>query len=264
MATWRNTPAGEVLPKVKAAALKAVELDPALAETHEALGSVNFWLEWNWPEAEANLQQAIELNPSNPHMRLNYASYLLTRGQVEAGANQVKQALQLDPVSLLTNGLAAYFYLRARRFDEAIAQSQIMLEIEPASPAAHYCLITAYVYKGMYPEAVEIIRQRMRTDGAREEEIKARTTGDAREVIRHNRRQSLERMKKTVTKGDKVAALYLATAYAELGKQEQAFEWLEKAFAAREPLLVFFKLDPHYDSLRSDPRFADLARRIGL
>jgi TolB-like protein len=264
MTTWRDTPAGEVLPKAKAAALKAVELDPALGEAHAALGTVNFWLEWNWPEAEANLKRAIELNPSNPHIRLNYASYLSTQGQIKAGVQQVKQALQLDPISLLTNGLSAFFYLRARHFDDAIAQSKIMLEIEPNSPSGHYCLRSAYFYKGMYPEALETARQWMRKDGTKEAEIKARTTGDPREVLLNFRRQNLKWIKEAEAKGRKIDATYAATTYAEMGEKDQAFAWLEKAFTRREPSFVFFKIHPQYDNLHSDPRFADLARRMGL
>ena len=264
MATWQNTPAGEVLPKVKAAALKAVELDPSLAEAYAALGSVNFWLEWNWTEADANFKRAIELNPSNPHIHLHYASYLSTQGQIEAGVQQVKQALQLDPVSLLTNGLAAFFYMRARHFDEAIAQSKIMLEIEPKSPSGYFCLIRSYTFKGMYQEAVDAVRQQMRMHGEKEEMIKAQTSGDAHELILNNHRQNLKWMKDAIAKGKKVSATYLAETYAELGEKEPAFEWLEKAFARREPLFIFFKIHPGYDNLHADPRFAQLAQRMGL
>jgi TolB-like protein/DNA-binding winged helix-turn-helix (wHTH) protein len=264
MATWQNTPAGEVLPKVKPAALKAVELDPSLAEAHAALATVNFFLEWNWPEAGANFKRAIELNPSNPHTRIYYANYLSTQGQTDAGVQQVKQALQLDPVSLLTNGLAAFFYLRVNHFDDAITQGKIMLEIEPNSPSGYYCLISAYTYKGMYPEAVEAIRQQMRKSGTQEEVIKTHTTGDAREVIENGRREDLRWSKEALAKGRKISALRFATLHAELGDKDQAFVWLEKSFATREPMFVFFKIHPHYDSLHSDPRFADLARRTGL
>jgi TolB-like protein/DNA-binding winged helix-turn-helix (wHTH) protein/Flp pilus assembly protein TadD len=264
MATWRDTPAGEVPPKVKAAAQKAVELDPALAEAHAALGSVNFWLEWKWPEAEANFKRAVELNPSNPHIRLHYASCLSTQGKIDAGVEQVKQALQLDPVSLLTNGLAAFFYLRAHRFDDAITQSKIMLEIEPKSPSGYYCLAAAYTYKGMYAEAVETFRRQMRRSEEKEETIQARTAGDPREVILRNRRQNLKWVKEAVARGGRVHATYCASVYADAGENDRAFECLEKAFAIREPSFVFFKIDPRYDSLRGDPRFADLERRIGL
>ncbi|MBS1788803.1 MAG: winged helix-turn-helix domain-containing protein [Acidobacteria bacterium] len=264
MATWRNTPAGEILPKAKPAALKAVELDPSLAEAYSALGSVNFWLEWNWPEAEANFKRAIELNPSNPHIHLHYASYLSTQGQIEAGVEQVKQALQLDPVSLLTNGLAAFFYLRARRFDDAITQARIMLEIEPSSPSAYYCLSSAYTYKGMYREAVETARQQMRKHGEKEETIKARTSGDPHDVILKNRQENLNWMKEAMAKGERVSASYLASVYAELGETDHAFESLEKSFAMREPSFVYFKIHPGYDNLHTDPRFTQLAQRMGL
>jgi TolB-like protein/DNA-binding winged helix-turn-helix (wHTH) protein/Tfp pilus assembly protein PilF len=264
MATWKNTPAGEVSPNVKTAARKAVELDPALAEAHAALGSVNFWLEWNWKEAEANFKRAIELNPSNPHIRLNYASYLSTQGQIDAGVSQVKQALQLDPVSLLTNGLAAFFYLRAHRFDDAIAQGKIMLEIEPKSPSGYHCLISAYTYKGMYPEAVEMIRRNMRNDGETEKSIQAYTSGDPREVIQNDRRERLKWLKEAIAKGRRIQAAYCASVYADSGENDRAFECLERAFQTREPSFVYFTIDPRYDSLRADPRFADLARRMGL
>src|SRR5262249_23450774 len=154
---------------------------------------------------------AIELNPSNPHIRLNYASYLLSQGQIEAGVNQVKQALQIDPVSLLTNGLAAFFYFCARRFDDAIPQSKIMLEIETNSPSGHYCLFSAYIYKGMYREAVETFRQQMRKGGVSEEKIKTRTAGNPREVILNDRRENLKWVNDAIAKGRRVSATYSAT-----------------------------------------------------
>ncbi|HMV49804.1 MAG TPA: winged helix-turn-helix domain-containing protein [Blastocatellia bacterium] len=264
MATWQNTPAGEVLPKVKPAALKAVELDPALAEAYAALATVNFWLEWNWQEAGANFQRAIELNPSNPHIRLNYAAFLSTQGRTETGVEQVKQALQLDPVSLLTNGLAAFFYLRAGHFDDAIVQGKIMLEIEPDSPSGHYCLYSAYGFKGMYGEAMEVIRRQMRKSGEKEELIQTRTGGDARTAFNNLCRENLRYGKKALAEGKRVSATFQAISAAQLGETQEAFAWLEKAFAAREPSFVYFKIHPGYANLRGDPRFADLARRANL
>ncbi len=264
MATWQNTPAGEVLPKVKPAALKAVELDPALAEAYAALATVNFWLEWNWQEAGANFQRAVELNPSNPHIRLNYAAFLSTQGRTETGIEQVNQALQLDPVSLLTNGLAAFFYLRTGHFDDAIAQGKIMLEIEPDSPSGHYCLYSAYGFKGMYREAVDVIRQQMRKSGDKEELIETRIGGDVHTAFNNLYRENLRYGKKALAEGKRVSATFQAVSAAQLGETQEAFIWLEKAFAAREPSFVYFKIHPGYANLHGDPRFADLARRANL
>jgi TolB-like protein/DNA-binding winged helix-turn-helix (wHTH) protein len=261
--TWVNNPAGEALPKTRDYALKAVELDPTFAEAYAALGSVNFWLEWNWPEAEANIKQAIRLNPSNPNTHILYANFLLARGQDEAYANEVKVAVQLDPVSLLTNGLSAYIYLRARMYDDAIIQGNRMLELEPKSPAAHECLTRAYIHKGMYKEAIDIIRRYRTLTGAKQQDIDA-LNGDAKEVISRTLRPDIKGMETALAKGEKIPALYVAATYINAGEKDRAFEWLEKSFVASEPHLIFLRTDPRYDAIHADPRFDELSRRIGL
>ncbi len=264
LTTWKDTPAGEALPKTKDYALKAIELDPTFGEAYAALGAVNFWLEWNWTEAEANIKQALRLNPSNPNTHILYADYLLVRGRIEACASEVKAALELDPVSLLTNGLSAYIYLRARMYDDAITQANRMLELEPKSPAAHECLSRAYLHKGMHKEALDIIRRHMTFAGAKREEIEALDKGEAKEAIKNLFRPNIKRMEAAIAKGEKIPAMYVAIAYIDAGQKDRAFEWMEKSLAAREPFLMFLKTDPRYESLQSDPRTSDLARRIGL
>jgi tetratricopeptide (TPR) repeat protein len=139
-----------------------------------------------------------------------------------------------------------------------------MLEIEPDSPSGHFCLVSAFVYKGQYPEAVETIRQQMRKSGTKEEVIKSLTSGDAREVILAGHREYVNGMQEALAKRRKISATYLASVYADLGENDQAFAWLEKAFSAREPMFIFFKIHPAYGNLHADPRFADLARRANL
>jgi len=264
LAVWKNIPAGEMLPKAGADARKALELDPTLAEAYGALGAVNFRFEWNWPEAEKNIKRAVALNPSNPNHHILYANYLVFRGEIEAAASEVKQAIKLDPVSLLTNGLCAFIYLRARRYDDAIVQANRMLELEPKSPSAHDCLISAYEGKGMYQEAREVILKQMKLNGVKPERIEAFSQGNAKDAILHNQRKNLERMKEALQKGTKIPAHSIAATYTRVGDKDQAFEWLEKSLAAREPSCIFLKINPTFESLRSDPRFTDLARRIGL
>jgi TolB-like protein/DNA-binding winged helix-turn-helix (wHTH) protein/Flp pilus assembly protein TadD len=264
LTTWNNTSALEALSKAKADALKSVELNPAFAEAHAALGSVNFYFEWNWPEAEANIKRAIELNPSNPNIHILYADYLISQGQRRAARSHIEQAIQLDPVSLLTNGLSAYAYLRARQYDEAIAQAKRMIELEPKSPAAHYCLISAYNFKGMYEEARDLILKRMVEEAAEPKYIDALKQGDAKEAVERLERRQFEGLKEALSKGEKINATWVAQVSAKMGDKDMAFEWLEKAYAERLPSLVYLNIHPVWDSLHQDPRFADLARRLGL
>ncbi|HEV3469364.1 MAG TPA: winged helix-turn-helix domain-containing protein [Pyrinomonadaceae bacterium] len=258
LAAWLDTPAAEVLPRAKAEALRAVELDPSLAEGYAALAAVNFWLEWDWPAAERNARRAVELNPSEPNARLLYASYLLATGRGEAGAAEVGEALALDPVSLLTNGLAAYFFLRARRYDEAIAQARRMLELEPDSPAAHDCLVAAYRRKGMHEEALGVVRARLAREGG------PHVGGAAAQALARMDRWHLESLRAKAAAGERVPATRLARAYAGVGDRERALESLEAAVGAREPMLVFLGTHPQWDPVREDPRFGALLRRAGL
>ncbi|MGA9769934.1 MAG: winged helix-turn-helix domain-containing protein [Blastocatellia bacterium] len=264
LTTWNNTSAIEVLSKAKADALKAVELNPRFAEAHAALGFVNFQFEWNWTEAEANIKRAVELNPSNPNIHILFADYLISQGQTQAAMSHIQQAIQLDPVSLLTNGLSAYAYLRARQYDAAIAQAERMIELEPKSPAAHYCLISAYSYKGMYAEARDRMLEQMIESGAEPEYIDALKQGDAKAAINRMERRQFEGLKEALSKGEKVDATWVAQLSARMGDKDMAFEWLEKAYAERLPSLVFLNAHPVWDSLHQDPRFKALARRIGL
>ena len=264
IADWTGTTTGSNLPKAKAAATKAIELNPSYAEAYAALGSVNFWLEWNWLDAEMNLRRALELNPNNPLTRVRFGEYLLARGRADEGAAQITEALKLDPVSLLTTGLAAFAQLHAGRYDDAIALSNRMLELEPKSPAAHECLYRAYLGQGKYPEAVDITRRRMVLAGGKREDVESLSKRSPKDVIEAQFREDLGQMEESAKKGERVWSMYLAWLYARAGRKDQAFEWLEKALGERAPFLVYLNVDPAWDSLRSDPRFGHLNRLTAL
>jgi TolB-like protein/DNA-binding winged helix-turn-helix (wHTH) protein len=261
---WTGMNAEPNIPKAKAAALKAVELNPAYAEAYAALGSVNFWLEWNWRDAEINLKRALELNPNNPLTHQRYGEYLLARGRTDDGAREINEALKLDPVSLLTTGLAAFAQLHAGQYDDAIALSNRMLELEPKSPAAHNCLFRAYVGKGNYAEAVNITRGRMVLAGHKPEEIESLNRGNPRDVLEAQFRDTRRQMEESAKKGERVWTMFLAWMYVREGNKDRAFEWLEKAFGERAPFLVYLNVDPIWDPLRSDPRFGRLNRLTAL
>ncbi|HEV7646204.1 MAG TPA: winged helix-turn-helix domain-containing protein [Pyrinomonadaceae bacterium] len=261
---WTGATANSDLPKAKAAALKAVELDPAYAEGYAALGSVQLRLEWNSRDAEGNFRRAVELNPNNPLTRLNYGRCLLSRGQIEPGFREIEEALKLDPVSLLTTGIAAYTYLNAGRYDRAIELSRRMLELEPKSPAARGCLFRAYVDKGDYAAAVTITREQMNLWGAKPEEIKRLDAGAPKDVIDARFRSALSEMNRSAERGEQVWTMYAAWVSVRLGENDQALQWLEKAADERASFMLYLGIDPVWDSLRSDPRFDRLIERTAI
>lgn len=262
--TWRNTASPELIAKAKVAAEKAVTLDPALPEALAALGAVNFWLEWNWLEAEKNITQALALNPSDPAVHLLYASLLLTKEQTTAAHQEIQQALALDPVSRLTNGIAAYCYLRAGQLDQAVIQSRRMLELEPESAVGYSCLTSAYFFQGKYQMAQDLWHQRLLQLGDKNKWLTRLHPNEPERGIADVNRAILEQMMKRLQQGEPVPASSIASIHLSLGNQEQGIEWLEKAVASREPLIVFLKTHPAYARLRTDLRFQKLIHHLGL
>jgi eukaryotic-like serine/threonine-protein kinase len=255
-------PSKEAFPKAKAAALKALELDSSLAEAHTALALVKVSYEWDWASAEGEFKRAIELNPGYADGRYFYAFlYLSEMGRHDEAIAEMKQALETDPLSLIINANLGQIYYHARRYDQAIEQGRKTLEIAPDFVVAHANLIDVYEQKGMYPEAIAALK----TLGERGQQEAAlleaayRAAG-ARGYWQKRLDLPLDRLKR----GEYVKPTTIPRIYAQLGDKERAFEWLEKAYADRDSELVELRVEPGYDPLRSDPRFADLLRRIGL
>jgi DNA-binding winged helix-turn-helix (wHTH) protein/Tfp pilus assembly protein PilF len=256
-------PAREASEKAKAAALTALEIDPALAEAHVSLGSILFRYEWDWAGAERELRRAIAADPDYALGRHDYAWFLVAMGRFDEAVSEITIARDLDPLSPLANADVGWVYLRARRYDEAIAQMERTLELEPGLSQAHACLELAYIYKGMYAEGRDAARRHMQELGA-DEAVLAEIDGlPAAEGLRRSWRWKLER-RIAAARERPVTAYPFATMYAALGERGRAFEWLERAFADRDPMLVSLNVDPAFDGLRADPRFADLLRRVGL
>jgi len=260
---YYTIPPTDAYPKAKQAATRALELDDALAEAHTALGTIQFRFDWAWPEAEAQFKRAIELNPSYGRAHHDYAWLLVALERFDEAVNEIKRARELDPLSPLANSDVGWVYLRARRYDEAISQIERTLELEPEFASAQACLERAYRLKGMNKEAVESARKSMIRSGATPRELAGLEKGDSEERMKN---VLLWRLKKSEESepNRRTSPYRFAAQYAEVGKTDAEFEWLERAFKERDSELVSLEVDPAFDSVRSDPRYAVLRRRIGL
>jgi len=243
-------------------ARRALELDDTLAEAHAALA----WIEmtdWNWMGAEQEFRRAIELNPNLPVARTWYAQFLSCMRRFEESLAQAEIARRLDPVSPDTSVHSAEPYLNAGRVDEAIESYRKVLELEPNYHIAHHNLARAYIEKKMYQQAIEELEKAMALGGRDSLSlgVLAHAYGKA-----GRRQEALKLVNELLhpSKGARVPLRALAIAYSGLGDKDKAFAVLETAFERKGGALFELNSQPLYAPLRSDPRFSDLARRIGL
>jgi TolB-like protein/Tfp pilus assembly protein PilF len=260
-------PPQEAKSKAKSAALKALEIDDSLAEAYASLAFVKYVFEWQWDEAQDYFKRAIELNPRYAPVRHVYSVYLATvRRQFDEALAQVNKGLELDPLSLPINHMAAHLLLLARRPDEAITQFRKTLEIDPRYTLAHQNLGYAFEYKQMYTEAVEEFLRGNPFGDTSAEDMKSlerafRVSG-WRGYLRMQLDLSLARWE---NEGRWHGYAYsIARHYARLDDRNNAFIWLEEAYKAHSGLLIWTPIELHFDNLRSDPRYMDLLRRLGL
>jgi serine/threonine protein kinase/tetratricopeptide (TPR) repeat protein len=255
-----NAAPAEVLPQSAAAAKRAIEIDDQLAEAHASLGSSMGDYDWDWAGGEREFQIALRLNQNSSVAHAYHAHFLREEGKTEESIREGRRAVELDPVSAVASFLLAQCLYEARRYDEAVSQLRKTLDLEPRFWPAHLYLGKTLAEQGQFQEAVEELKKA--GDFAAEPYAtigyvygRMGRAADARKVIADLKEQS--------TKGY-VAPSNFAKIYIGLGDKDQAFGWLEKGYQQRDFWLAFLKGDPIFDSLRSDPRFLDLIRRIGL
>ncbi len=253
------------MPKAKAAAMRALELDDTLAEAHASLGRVFAVYDWDWPNAEKEYKRAIELNPRYATAHQWYGGYLSVMGRSNEAIAERKRAVELEPLSLVINfelGLAFYY---DRDYDRAIEQFQKTLELDQNFPAAHNFLPAAYEQKGMYNEAIAEFKKAIPLTAGSEWSLSKAGLGHVYGLSgKRNEARTLLDDLKQLSAQEFVPATSIAFIYAGLGEKDQAFVWLDKGFEQRAFQLQWIKLDPRWDSLRSDPRFVDLMRRMGF
>jgi tetratricopeptide (TPR) repeat protein len=256
----------EDIPKSKAAARRAIELDPTLGRPHVDLGGIKMAHEWDFVGGEAEFRKALELDPNDAHAHERYADNLGALGgrQQEALA-EINRAHQLDPLSPDISVDMGIIHIDARQFDEAIAVCKKVANENPTFAAAHICLASAYWGKHMYPQVIEGYKVYAQLSGDRDtsELASAMEQGFRSAGWKGALRKGIEASLAQRKSGDS-SAYYIATLYAELGDKEQAFEWLNTAYQEHNELLMSLKTDYTLDTIRSDPRFAELVRKVGL
>jgi serine/threonine-protein kinase len=255
-------PAREVTPKVKDAAGKALALDPNLAEAHTSLGWAEFH-DWDWAAAEKEFSRALELKPSYAIAHSWYGEYLMALGRYDQALTELNRARELDPLSPITNldlGLRLYY---SRQYPQAAQQCEKTLAADSLFVPVHLCLGRAYEQTGAAARAVDEFQKALELSEGDTDELAAlgqayavsHREAEARKILQ----QLIDRSQQTY-----VQPVWMAVICLGLNDRDQAFMWLQKAYQDRSAWLVNLKADPMFDPIRSDPRFVDLVRRVGL
>jgi DNA-binding winged helix-turn-helix (wHTH) protein/TolB-like protein/lipoprotein NlpI len=248
--------------KAREAAVKAMELDETLAESHLTLGYILMFDDWDWAGAEREFRRAVELNPNSSLMHEGYGALLKLTGRFDEAIAALKRAQELDPLSPQTTRRLAQALVFARQPDLAIEECRKALEMDPEHPGLLTHLAWAYEQKGMCEEALALTK-RVKQSSTYPEAISMLGYQYARCGSTDLARRELKELRKMAERGT-VPAYFYAPILAGLGEQEEAFACLEKSVAERSELAACIKADVRLESLRSDPRFADLVRRVGL
>ncbi len=260
-------PPREAFPKAKAAVTKALELDDTLAEAHAALGYAELYYDWNWASAEQEFRRAIELNPNSAVSHQHYSEWLLLRAQFDESIAEAERAQELDPLSQQVVGMLAYTYWFARRYDESIARSQKALDLYPDAAWLRTGLARAYVMKGMNTQAIAECDKIAEPDKAVTTENQGVTSQFGWIYAVSGRRADALKIAqeyKDLSAHAFVDFYGVAAIYAGLGEKEEAFRLLEKGYEQHSNNMPYLATDPPFYGMRSDPRYADLLRRIGL
>lgn len=256
-------PPSEAYPRAKAAAVRALELDPGLPEAHTALGRILGWFDWDFLAGQQELERVVQTHPSDADARFGLATLLPTTGQYEEAVEEMRAALELDPLSASLSRWLARLLLYAGKYDESIEQSRKTLETDPKFSRAYLDMGNAYLVQGRQEEALEMYRQGQALEGS----VVSYNAYDARALAALGQEEEARavlsdmeaRAQRRYIRGE-----VLAGGYAALGDLDRAFTWLEKAYEGRSAGLIYLHVDPSYDPMREDPRFKQYLQRLSL
>jgi DNA-binding winged helix-turn-helix (wHTH) protein/tetratricopeptide (TPR) repeat protein len=263
LANYSDSTPQEAYSKAAAAVTQALKINDNLSEAHAALGYIKAGYEFDFAGAEREYKRAIELNPNDPTARHWYGEFLALTGHATEAIAQMKKAQELEPLSLIINLELGNLLTYARQFDAATEQMRKTLDLDPNFARAHADLGQIYRFRGQYEQAIPEFQKAVSINKEDTYGVgqlgytygKLGRTSEARQILD----QLLEQAKRSHVMPWNIAVVYIG-----LGDKDRAFAWLEKAYAERDEDLMYLNVDPVVDPLRSDPRFADLLRRVGL
>jgi serine/threonine-protein kinase len=259
---YAGVPTSETLPKARAAADRALQIDDSLAEAHTSSAMI-YQSQWRWAEAEAEYRRALSLSPNYPTARHWFATYFVVKRQFDDQMREIKRAQELDPLSPIISHNVAQVYLLKNDLNSAVEQSKKTIELNPNFPSAHMYLGWAYLKQRRFVEATAEFERAVELSGRASFYLSDlgycyAVTGRRAEALR-----ILKELEEKYGRREAIG-LNLAGVYAGLGDKDQAFAWLEKDYQQRSGLLPYITWYFSFEDLRSDPRYADLVRRMGL
>ncbi|HXJ96526.1 MAG TPA: protein kinase [Terriglobia bacterium] len=256
-------PPRQVMPKAEEAAEKALALDNSLADAHASLAYIRLAYDWKWQEAEQQFEEALELNPGYATAREWHALYLAATDQLDEAVAEIQKAQELDPLSIIMGMAAAQVFLYAGENDRVLEQCRRALELNPNFFVAYYFRGRAYEQKGMLPEALADFRKAMSLYPGSPTLMMALGHASALAGDKPQAQELLADLE-TLSRRKYVPAVYMVGIAAGLDDKNEAFRWLNKAVQDRCDYVVYLKHEPGLDNLRSDPRFPEILRQIGL
>ena len=260
---WQDQlPQQDFIAWAKGAATKALEIDETLAEPHATLGFVKFWYDWDFIGAESEFRQAIELNPDYATAHHWYGEFLGLTNRFDEGFKELKVAQQIDPLSAIINTDLGKLLVLARQPDPAIEQLQKTLELDPHYPLAHLFLALAYNEKRMHEQAIAQLEGYANTTGGRTIFKATLAFVYAQSGRKAQAISILNELKSRSMTNQYLSPFQIALIYAGLGENDEAMEWLQTATRERDPFLMYIRVDPNFDSLREDPRFIELIKKL--
>lgn len=258
-----DVPPNDAFPQAKAAAQRALEIDPNLSEARVVLGLVEFWFEWDWTNSETELKNAIAIDPNNADAHRFYAVLLTALGRSDESLREIETARQLDPLSLIFNALKAQSLFFAGRDAEAIEQANKTLEIEPDFWVARIMLARAYIRQNEFDSAIKEAEKAAASSGGNSEA--ASLTGYA--MARSGRRDEAASILKDLETNSNqryVPSYNIAMIYNGLGDRLNALLYLRKALSERDARIILLKVEPKWDEVRSEPQFVEIISTIGF
>jgi tetratricopeptide (TPR) repeat protein len=256
-------PAKESYPKAIEAAQKAIELDNSLAEAHCALGYAIYEFNWDWIGAEESFKKGLKINPGYSFGHASYAHCLLMLGRFDDAMREIKLARELDPLGLITNANVGYAYFLSRKYDAALKEYNKALVIDPNFYPLLGYIAEVYEQKEMLHQALETMQL-----AYNKSEMNPKLLAELGHIyaLSGNKMEALTILDqlKEKSKSEFISASHFAMVYLGLNDKEQIFQWLKKSYEEKAPFMCYLKVDPRFDKIRSDERFLELMKNVGL